>query len=97
MTKNATYCDKHVSSRKCIFFVVTSDLGLFLGVSVFIGFFASVSREDGPRGEHNTLGHAWGPGGLCPPHGSFGPPTKLLVPLLFQKKSSKSFVAFGEL
>ena len=22
MTKNATYCDKHVSSRKCIFFVV---------------------------------------------------------------------------
>ena len=24
MTKNATYCDKHVSSRKCIFFVVTT-------------------------------------------------------------------------
>ena len=23
MTKNATYCDQHVSSRKCIFFVVT--------------------------------------------------------------------------
>ena len=23
MTKNATYCDKHVSSRKCIFFVVS--------------------------------------------------------------------------
>ena len=22
MTENATYCDKHVSSRKCIFFVV---------------------------------------------------------------------------
>ena len=24
MTENATYCDKHVSSRKCIFFVVSS-------------------------------------------------------------------------
>ena len=23
MTKNTTYCDKHVSSRKCIFFVVS--------------------------------------------------------------------------
>ena len=22
MTENVTYCDKHVSSRKCIFFVV---------------------------------------------------------------------------
>ena len=26
MTKNATYCDKHVSSRKCIFFVVISEI-----------------------------------------------------------------------
>ena len=26
MTKNATYCDKHVSSQKCIFFVVYIDL-----------------------------------------------------------------------
>ena len=25
MTKNVTYCDKHVSSRKCIFFVVCYD------------------------------------------------------------------------
>ena len=25
MTKNATYCDKHVSSWKCIFFVVDGD------------------------------------------------------------------------
>ena len=24
MTKNTTYCDKHVSSRKCIFFVVST-------------------------------------------------------------------------
>ena len=30
MTKNATYCDKHVSSRKCIFFVVlTATLPVF--------------------------------------------------------------------
>ena len=26
MTKNATYCDKHVSSRKCIFFVVIASM-----------------------------------------------------------------------
>ena len=26
----------------------TSNLGLFLGVSLFIGFLASVSHEDGP-------------------------------------------------
>jgi hypothetical protein len=31
----------------------TSDLGLFLMVSLFIGFSALESREDGPRGEHN--------------------------------------------
>src|SRR3990170_1889768 len=36
----------------------TSDLGLFLMVSLFIGFLASVSREDGPRGEHNPPGQA---------------------------------------
>ena len=26
MTENMTYCDKHLSSRKCIFFVVHADL-----------------------------------------------------------------------
>ena len=26
MTENVTYCDKHVSSRKCIFFVVENRL-----------------------------------------------------------------------
>ena len=26
MTENVTYCDKHVSSRKCIFFVVHTTL-----------------------------------------------------------------------
>ena len=36
------------------------------------------------------------PGGLCPPRGSSGPPTKRLVPLLL-KKSSKSFEQFQEL
>ena len=30
MTKNATYCDKHVSSRKCIFFVV-----IWVGMSYY--------------------------------------------------------------
>ena len=75
-------------------------LGLVLMVSIFIGFLALVSREGGPRGEHVTLGRAGGlarPGGLCPPRGSSGPPTKRLVPLLFQKKSSKSFGRFREL
>ena len=34
----------------------TSDLGLFLMVSLFIGFFGVGSHEDGPRGEHNPQG-----------------------------------------
>ena len=37
----------------------TSYLGLFMMVSLFIGFLASVSRKDGRRGEHNPPGRAW--------------------------------------
>ena len=33
MTKNATYCDKHVSSRKCIFFVVRISINMIQSYS----------------------------------------------------------------
>ena len=70
-----------------------SDLGLFLGVYVFIGFFGVgftrrwVSRRAQPTGASRA--HQVHPGGLYPPHGSSGPPTKLLVPLFFQKFRQK--------
>ena len=35
MTKNATYCDKHVSSRKCIFFAVMSFTITFFPFIIF--------------------------------------------------------------
>ena len=50
MTKNATYCDKHVSSRKCIFFVVIKAIermrkpARLRDVQKFTGCLASVSR-----------------------------------------------------
>ena len=33
MTENVTYCDKHVSSRKCIFFVVKTSSCVRVGLS----------------------------------------------------------------
>ena len=41
MTKNVTYCDKHVSSRKCIFFVV--------GVENFMNFIRA--EYGGPKSD----------------------------------------------
>ena len=34
----------------------TPDLGLFLGVSVFIGIFGVENKSGGPRGAHKTGG-----------------------------------------
>jgi hypothetical protein len=51
MTENVTYCDKHVSSRKCIFFVVT----LLAGESVVASLPASVSLSLPLRPD------SWGP------------------------------------
>ena len=78
----------------------TSDLGLFLMVSLFIGFLASVSREDGPRGEHNPPGHGQGP--RRAPVSCALLLHLLVLPRSFRgpfcsKRSSKSFNSFGEL
>jgi hypothetical protein len=71
----------------------TSDLGLFLIVSLFIGFFGVgftrrwASRWAQPTGASQApLAHR---GGLCPPRGSSGPPMKLRGSLLFQKNHQK--------
>ena len=71
----------------------TSHLGLFLGVSEYIGFLGvGFTRRWATRGPQDTRVRQRGlarPGGLWPPRGSSGPPTKLLVPLLFQKNRQK--------
>ena len=71
----------------------TSDLGLFLDVSVFIGIFCvSFTRRWASRWAHPTwarLGLLACPGVLCSPPSPYGPLTKLLVPLLFQKNRQK--------
>ena len=36
MTENVTYCDKHVSSGKCIFFVVSSRTRTLIGLAALI-------------------------------------------------------------
>ena len=38
----------------------TPDLGLFLGVSIFIGIFGVKNKLGGPRGAHKTGGRALG-------------------------------------
>ena len=79
----------------------TSVLGLFMMVSLFIEFFGIgfMSRWASRWARYTwaRLGGLARPGGLCPPRGSSVPPTKLRGSLLFQKKSSKSFIQFREL
>ena len=67
----------------------TSNLGLFLGISVFIGLFGlCFTRRWASRWARYTctrIGLQARPGVSCSPHGSSNPPKKLLVPILFQK------------
>src|SRR3990170_2787416 len=71
----------------------TSDLGLFLMVSLFIGFYSiGITRRWASWWGQPTwarLGLLACPDVLCSPPSPFGPPTKLLVPLLFQKNHQK--------
>ena len=71
----------------------TSRLGLFQGVYEYIGFLGvGFTRSWAASGPQDTRARQRGlarPGGLWPPRGSSGPPTKPLVPLLFQKNRQK--------
>ena len=71
----------------------TSDLGLFMIVSLFIRFFnVGIMRRWASRWAQPTwarLGLLARRGVLCSPPSPFGPPTKLLVPLFFQKNRQK--------
>jgi hypothetical protein len=63
----------------------TSHLGLFLGVSVFIGFFSiGIMRGCATGGPHATRS----------PGATPGSPSKLPVSFIAKKKSPKSFVPF---
>ena len=67
----------------------TPDLGLFLGVSIFIGIFGIENKSGGvheePTRSEGVPGGRALPPPLWRPRGSSGPPTKLLVPILFKK------------
>ena len=45
MTENVTYCDKHVTSRKCIFFVVAY-IAVLLGIYSHIATHTYVVLDD---------------------------------------------------